>query len=367
CKKIRKKEKMLARLEKPKKHKNLAYMNHSIKTNPAERKDLYQMFKDKPWVTIDHGGNGHRFDEYIDNVYNHKFVFCPEGNGMDTHRTWETLYMGTIPIEKRNVNNQFYTNLPICFVDDWKQVTKTFLEKEYARIKSVAWNMEKLEFKYWKDKIRTYADFVNTVNAQHGSGWSTHQAVLFSILKKVNKSVLELGAGEFSTVQIHDALKDRNVKVLTIESDKEWLNKYEHLKTDLHTLQYIQDIEKFYAKDNEQWELVFIDNNYTKDSDLWWGRKSAISKYKDVADYIVLHDCDAILDKDNTFGEVIKPIDPGKYDPGVRDYSKTFAYWIEFFVDGWKQWHPPTLLASNKVCLNDIKSIDGMIIANRNK
>jgi len=201
---------------------------------------------------------------------------------------------------------------------------------------------------------------------EYRAGWGTHQLVLFAALQKVNKSVLELGAGVFSTNQMHDILKDRGIKLLTIESDRKWLGKYKYLKTDLHDLRYIKDIEKFYAEDTEQWGLVFIDNNYTKDSDVWWGRKAAITKYKDIADYIILHDCDAVLINDNTFGKAIKPIDPEKHDPGIRDYSKAFKYWIEFFIDGWGRTKPPVLLASNKICLDDIQGIDRMIIANRN-
>ncbi len=368
CKKIQKKKKMLAKLQEPRNIKNLVYLNHKIATNSSKRDILYQMFEGKFWVTTDRGSNGHRFEEFIDNIYNHKFVLSPEGNGIDTHRTWECLYMGTIPIEKRNINNQFYTDLPICFVDDWKQVTKAFLEKEYVRIKKASWNMEKIAFEYWKSKICIHADFVNLMNSgpTAGAGYATHQLVLLDAVQRTNKSVLELGAGGHSTAQIHNALKNQGIKFLTVESNKEWLSKYEHLKTDSHDLKYIKDIEKFYAEDSVQWGVVFIDNNYAKDSDVWWGRKLAVSRYKDVADYIVLHDCDAILINDGTFGKAIKPIDPAAHDSGVRDYSKTFKYWIEFFVDGWEQWHPPVLLASNKVCLDDIQGINGMIISNRN-
>ena len=225
CKNIHKRKKMLEKLQNPRKYKNLVYMNHRIGTNPAEREDLYPMFEEKTWVTAEHGGNGHRFSHYIDNIHNHKFVISPEGNGMDTHRTWECLYMGTIPIEKRNINNQFYADLPICFVDDWKQVTKAFLDREYKRIKAAEWNMKKLAFGYWGDRIRTYADFVNTVNGKKDSGWSTHQAVLFDAARRTYKPVLELGAGNFSTPQLHNRLAARAVKMLTVESDKKWLSK----------------------------------------------------------------------------------------------------------------------------------------------
>jgi len=151
----RKKEKIIAKLEEPKTLRNLVYLNHSIATNPGTRSMLYRMFEGKQWVTSERGSNGlGRFDEYLDNVYNHKFVFSPEGNGIDTHRTWECLHVGTIPIEKRNLNNWFYEDLPICFVSEWEEITEEFLNREYKRITKQQWNMDKITFGYWKNKIK---------------------------------------------------------------------------------------------------------------------------------------------------------------------------------------------------------------------
>jgi len=150
----KKREKMISLSQQSKVDKNLVYMNHNIFTNVEKRRFVYQLLENKDWVTVERGCNGHGFTEYINDVYNHKFVICPEGNGIDTHRTWETLYMNTIPIEKRNINNQFHTDLPICFVDDWEEVTEDFLNKEYERINNSVWNLDKLNFSYWKNKIR---------------------------------------------------------------------------------------------------------------------------------------------------------------------------------------------------------------------
>ena len=153
---VHKRDKMMAKLHEERSYKELVYMNHSTRTNSAKRLEPYRVLEGKPWVMSERGANGSGFDEYLDNIYNHRFVVCPEGNGMDTHRTWECLYMGSIPIEKRNINNSFYTDLPICFVDDWEQVTIDFLVEEDERIKESVWNMDKLKFEYWKNKITNY-------------------------------------------------------------------------------------------------------------------------------------------------------------------------------------------------------------------
>jgi len=134
--------------------RRLAYLNVAKGTNIAERPQLYNLFGHKHWVTAHHGQNGYKFEIYLDNIYHHKFVFCPGGNGMDSHRKWECLYMGSIPIDKRNIDNQFYQDLPVCLVDNWEDVTEKFLLSEYERIKAGTWNMEKLNFEYWKNKIQ---------------------------------------------------------------------------------------------------------------------------------------------------------------------------------------------------------------------
>lgn len=150
---IHKKEKMLDKLRSAKEHRNLVYINHNVATNPLERQLPYQVLEGKPWVTSIRGTNGHGFDQYLDNVYNHKFVVCPRGNGIDTHRLWETLYMRSIPIVRKDINNWFYSDLPILFVTDWTDITEAMLNDVWNEYKIREWNMNKLRFTYWKDLI----------------------------------------------------------------------------------------------------------------------------------------------------------------------------------------------------------------------
>jgi hypothetical protein len=149
---LRKKEKITNKNKELIHFKNLVYMNHNIANNPAKRQPVYDLFKCKSWVTTEEGRNGQNFDGYIDNIYHHKYVICPEGNGMDTHRTWETLYLGTIPIEKRNINNFFHEDMPILLVDEWEEITESLLREKWADFFCNR-NIKKLTFEYWKNKI----------------------------------------------------------------------------------------------------------------------------------------------------------------------------------------------------------------------
>ena len=143
----------------PREHRNLVYMNINVTTYPEERLLVYNLFKNKPWVTVENPQNniGAR-ENFLKQMRWNNFVICPRGNGIDTHRMWEALYMECIPIVKKHqVFDQFYDDFPICWIDDWSQVTVSFLENEYLRLTSPYqnWNWNKLKIGYWKRLIES--------------------------------------------------------------------------------------------------------------------------------------------------------------------------------------------------------------------
>lgn len=152
---IKKREKILNIKQTNKSIKNLIYLNLNTETNPVERNHIYDICSKLNYVSKQRGHNSPGlFDDYLNNVYNHPFVVSAAGNGEDCHRTWETMYVGSIPIVKKSINSSFYSHLPICFVDFWEQLTdESFLIKEYERIKNTEYNANTLNFNYWKELI----------------------------------------------------------------------------------------------------------------------------------------------------------------------------------------------------------------------
>lgn len=141
-------------INKDKNIKKLVYLNLNINNNVSERLPIYDMLKDKPYVTTEYGRNGLGFDEYLNNLYDHKFMVCPEGNGIDVHQPWESIYVNTIPLQKKNINNKNWRELPICWLDDWSQLEdESFLLNEYDRITNTKFDKSKLYFDYWRNKI----------------------------------------------------------------------------------------------------------------------------------------------------------------------------------------------------------------------
>lgn len=137
--------------------KNWIYMNFNINTFPSERNHVYNLFKDREYVTI--GETIITLDgrtQFLRDIKSHTFVLCPRGNGVDTHRLWETLYMGSIPIVRKDILYIDFIDLPICFVDNWEEITQEFLQKEKERIYSQTWNLDKLKIGYWINRIKQY-------------------------------------------------------------------------------------------------------------------------------------------------------------------------------------------------------------------
>jgi len=136
------------------KHPVSVYMCHSISTNPEERQEPYELFDKFNWVTCDHGKNGDDFKRYIENVARHQFMVCPEGGGLDCHRTWESLYCGTIPIVKLTEFTEAFSKLfPMLIVDEWSEVTYQRLERAMVEFRGVDYS-QYLDFSWWENKIK---------------------------------------------------------------------------------------------------------------------------------------------------------------------------------------------------------------------
>lgn len=131
----------------PKENRNLVYMNFTMNTNPTERQLVWDMFKDKSWVTA---GQPLPQDEFYKELRHHRFCLCPSGNGIDTHRLWESIYVGTIPIVKHNLVHSDWRELPILFVNDWSEVTPDLL----ASIDVSGRSIEKAKLSYWIRQIK---------------------------------------------------------------------------------------------------------------------------------------------------------------------------------------------------------------------
>tara|TARA_B100001123_G_scaffold450868_1_gene624573 strand:+ start:349 stop:1152 length:804 start_codon:yes stop_codon:yes gene_type:complete len=133
------------------------YANYSLTTHPI-RQRVYDISQGLPYITDSisqtHEESRYRsYTKYLMGILNHKMVVCPRGNApAETHRFWEALYLGRVPIIKRSRGNSFFTELPVIALETWDKLADLdFLNSEYERVKDNPKDM--LYMKYWEEKI----------------------------------------------------------------------------------------------------------------------------------------------------------------------------------------------------------------------
>lgn len=145
---------------KEKKPSKSVYCNFSLSTNPSVRSLVYNnclLNKDINCdICSDHNEiNKKNYSDYIQDILDHEMVICPEGNGIDCHRVWETLLLGRVPIVRKSKVMNDFSDLPILYIDDWDEIKdSSLINEKYNSVKDNS--TEKLNFKYWENLILSY-------------------------------------------------------------------------------------------------------------------------------------------------------------------------------------------------------------------
>jgi hypothetical protein len=93
-----------------------------------------------------------------------KFVISPEGNGIDCHRHYESLWAGCIPIMEENPNIQMkYRGLPVLWTRDYSEITESYLQQAYAQMINQDYDFSKLFLSSYDEeeqkKIKTCGNY----------------------------------------------------------------------------------------------------------------------------------------------------------------------------------------------------------------
>ncbi|MBE2179500.1 MAG: hypothetical protein IAE97_03430 [Chthoniobacterales bacterium] len=132
----------------------LLYVNFRVENNPAVRAPLWEKFRSAEWA-----GSAaceqikHTAADYARAMASHRCVLCPAGNGIDTHRMWEALYAGTIPVVESHPALDAFRDLPILFVGSLATLGRGQLEAAYGEMLGRTWNYEKLFLPWWRERF----------------------------------------------------------------------------------------------------------------------------------------------------------------------------------------------------------------------
>ena len=125
------------------------YLNINTTTNPKEREPCLQgcLAKGIPSVP------SKPFESYLSDLHRSEMCVAPVGNGLDTHRFWESLYLGTPVVTSRNFISEYWSyHFPIGIVDDWNQDISQFPMGQF--------NTKLLDMNYYSKLIKSRTKIV---------------------------------------------------------------------------------------------------------------------------------------------------------------------------------------------------------------
>jgi hypothetical protein len=127
----------------------LLYINFNNQTNPIQRSQIFDIVTSNMQNLSTIGSYITIKDEmvsYYRALQEHKYVLCPPGNSKESHRMWESLYCGAIPIVAYNAANVHFSQMfPILVVERWSDITPDYLEKNLDRFINNEWRYDLLD------------------------------------------------------------------------------------------------------------------------------------------------------------------------------------------------------------------------------
>jgi len=161
----------------------LLYINFQKNTNNKIREGIFDNFSKYSWVKID--APNKNLTEYLYSLASSKFVLCPFGNGYDTHRLWETLYAGSIPVVENHITYEATKNLPVLKIDSFNNLNEDKLNNFYNQFKSSDFSFEPLYIDYWNSLIRQEDTNQNQENT-FGISFTKFEKSKLKIYKKIS-------------------------------------------------------------------------------------------------------------------------------------------------------------------------------------
>ena len=129
---------------------------HDQSTNP-ERHKIINTLKKKEFVDMMQGKTSS--EPYMKFIGAYRFTICVQGSGNDTHRLYESLLMGCVPITIDCTVKRLFDeyNLPGYFVESWDEIDEDFYNEVAAKEYDFS-NVDKfLQANTHAEKIKEYA------------------------------------------------------------------------------------------------------------------------------------------------------------------------------------------------------------------
>jgi len=102
---------------------SLLFVSMNIDTNP-DRKKIQDFFAGQKWAKVQKKRIKRK--NFLKKLHQYPFTLCPQGNALgDTHREWEALYAGSVPVlERTPYLEKIHMGNPVLFVDKFQDLTR---------------------------------------------------------------------------------------------------------------------------------------------------------------------------------------------------------------------------------------------------
>lgn len=130
------------------------YSNFKVKNNIKHRGDVLEYCKKSEFVDWDEPNLS--LSTFFKKMLSYEAIVCPDGNGPDTHRFYEVLYMGRIPIVFNKVlYDNLYHKFPCVLLESPEQLMDyTLLRQRIDEVRDKEWNLDVLDTNYWINEIK---------------------------------------------------------------------------------------------------------------------------------------------------------------------------------------------------------------------
>lgn len=160
--------------------------------------------------------------------------------------------------------------------------------------------------------------------ADLGKAMTTHMGVLAKVIQTSEGCVIELGTGLASTPLLHWLCKDMDRFLISYENDQEFYTYAKQYMSRLHRIRFVSNWDQ--VDTSTHYGIVFIDHAPAE------RRGVDVLRFKNSADYIVMHDTD---------------------NQELYNYTKVWSYFKHTYT--WKESRPWVSVVSNFKDLSVLK------------
>lgn len=143
-------------IEKNHKKRDRIFYGFTVASKPEERQPALDVLKRSAVAeTVTKWKN---FLSYLHLLATYKFVASPPGSSIEGHRTWDALYIGSVPIVKASITTNHFNKLgvPMWVLEDWNElesVDEAYLARKFDEIQKSS-DPQCIYMDYWINMIK---------------------------------------------------------------------------------------------------------------------------------------------------------------------------------------------------------------------